>query len=169
MRSRRTIYVLRHAKSDWDADYASDHDRPLNKRGRRAAKLIGRYLRSIDQIPETVLSSSALRARETVELAASAGEWESRIQIHDSLYMTSVSQALDLARGTERSVSTTMIVGHQPMSSQLVADLTGGSRVRFPTAALARIDFSTASWSQINPAEGSLIWLVVPKILQAGS
>ena len=58
-----TLYVLRHGKSDWQAAYGADHDRPLKKRGREAAQLVGRLLSSADEAPDHILSSSALRAR----------------------------------------------------------------------------------------------------------
>ena len=75
----RSLYVLRHAKSDWDASYGVDFDRPLSERGVRAADLIGRFLASIDEAPDHVIASTAERARRTVELAVEAGDWTSPV------------------------------------------------------------------------------------------
>ncbi len=66
----KTLIFFRHGKSDWDAEYHGDHNRPVAKRGRKAAKLMGRFLASTGQVPDSVVTSSALRARSTFELAA---------------------------------------------------------------------------------------------------
>ena len=65
----RTLLLLRHAKSDWDASYADDHERPLAKRGKKAAALIGRHLAATGQVPDRVVSSTAVRAADTVRRA----------------------------------------------------------------------------------------------------
>ena len=72
----KTLILFRHGKSDWNTDYAADHDRPLAKRGRNAAATMGAMLARIEQVSDRVLTSSAVRARETVELAAEAGGWK---------------------------------------------------------------------------------------------
>ena len=161
----KRIYILRHGKSDWHADYGEDHDRPLAKRGREAAALMGGFLRRIDQIPDRVLSSTARRARHTAETAIEAGEWSCGRDLIDSLYGSSVRSALDLIRSQENECSSVLLVGHQPTLSELIAELTGGAAVRLPTAALARIDFATPAWPDIQPGQGELVWLVTPKLL----
>jgi phosphohistidine phosphatase len=65
--SERRLYLLRHAKSSWKEAGLADHDRPLARRGRRAAKAIGRHLREQRVEPELVLCSTARRTRETLE------------------------------------------------------------------------------------------------------
>ena len=75
MTVRRSLYVMRHAKSDWNAGGGSDHDRPLAPRGTRAAATIGRHLAAVDQVPDFALVSSARRAQETFNLAREAGGW----------------------------------------------------------------------------------------------
>src|SRR5580692_2109900 len=81
----RRLLLLRHAKSSWAEPGASDHDRPLNRRGEDAAPRIGAYLRRHKLVPEGVLCSTARRARATWELvaaeapAAPAAIYEARI------------------------------------------------------------------------------------------
>ena len=77
----RQLLVLRHGKSDWDADYRGDHERPLASRGRRAAAAVGRFLAAAGPMPDRVLSSSAVRALSTVRLAAEAGRWPPPIRV----------------------------------------------------------------------------------------
>ena len=77
----RSVIMFRHGKSDWDADYGPDHDRPLTKRGIKAAKKMGKYLAGLDQVPHIVVSSTAVRARTTVELAMAEGNWGSEYRL----------------------------------------------------------------------------------------
>jgi phosphohistidine phosphatase len=162
----KSILLLRHAKSDWNASYGNDHDRPLNKRGQSAASLVGRFLRATDQVPDLVLSSTATRARATAELAREAGSWNRPIELVSELYGASADMVLALIQQQDASDNSRMIVGHEPTCSDLVAKLTGGSRVRYPTAALTKIDFHVEAWSEIEFGMGQLIFLVPPKILK---
>ena len=160
-----SLYVLRHGKSDWSAAYGSDHERPLKKRGRNAARDIGRFLSRTEQAPDLVLTSSAVRARTTAEIAAEAGSWDAALEVEDGFYHGSAETVLERVRQVDAGVGALLIVGHQPTWSELVAELTGGAAPAFPTAALARVDFAVADWSGIGPAAGVLTWLITPRLL----
>jgi phosphohistidine phosphatase len=162
----KTIFVLRHGKSDWHAGFASDHERPLADRGIAAAELMGRFLAQNGQVPAKFISSTATRARDTAELAMKAGGWECVASYTDTLYGASVATVLDLLASEDDAVPSLLLVGHQPTWSELIEHLTGGASVRFPTAALARIDFDVDSWEEIESGGGTLRWLVTPKLLQ---
>ena len=120
----KTLLVMRHAKSDWDADYARDHDRPLNRRGEEAAEEMGRFLARIDLVPELVLSSTAVRARTTAELAIAAGAWDADLHLDPGLYRSAVDTVLGIVAKSP-DVARLMVVGHQPTWGSLVARLTG--------------------------------------------
>ena len=77
----KRIFLLRHGKSDWNAPYSTDHERPLKGRGVRAARTIGRFLAETDEEPDVIVSSSAVRALSTAELAAEAGSWRCEIRV----------------------------------------------------------------------------------------
>jgi len=164
----KTIFLLRHAKSDWDAAYDSDHERPLNERGRKAAALIGTYVASLGQIPDRVISSSAVRARETIELAVTEGGWTCPIETTPELYETSPDRVLELIRRQSDSFSSLLLVGHQPTWSLLLDGLVGGAEVRMPTAALARIDVPVERWSEVDYGSGKLGRHVTPKQILRG-
>lgn len=165
----KSLLVLRHGKSNWSADYATDHDRPLAPRGIEAARLIGRFVASVRQEPSRVISSSAVRARRTAELAMAAGNWRSELVLSDELYGASPATAITLLNQLSDTDRRVLLVGHQPTLADFIATLTGGLAVRFPTAALARVDLSVEAWNELGPGGGSLRWLVTPKLLlQAG-
>lgn len=164
----RQLYLLRHAKSDWSAGTGDDHDRPLNRRGEKAAARIGRWLAALGETPEAILSSTALRARDTVERAMAAGGWRCPVELSRQLYLSSPAAVLGEIQRTEDSVTRLLVAGHQPVWSELAGVLigegAGGARLRFPTAALARIDFETERWREVQPGRGTLCWLVTPNL-----
>jgi len=160
----RSLYVLRHGKSDWPAG-GRDHERPLKQRGRDAARRMGRVLTLNEQAPDLVLSSSAERARRTAELAREAGEWDAPLEVRSELYEATPGEVVAVVHEAGPEVRRVLVVGHQPTCGALVAILTGGADPSFPTAALARIDFEGATWSCVEPGRGRLAWLVTPKLL----
>ena len=127
---------------------------------------MGRFIRNSGQIPDLVIVSSALRARSTAELAAQAGEWPTALQIAPHLYGAHASTVLELVQGQAQGLESVMLVGHEPTCSACVGLLSGRPNVRFPTAAMARVDFDVDSWERIQAEGGRLIWLLAPKDLK---
>jgi phosphohistidine phosphatase len=158
------LLIMRHAKSSWDDGSPNDHERTLAPRGVRAAATMGRFLSATDNVPDQVISSTAVRARRTVELAAEAGGWTCPTSCVRDFYGADPHSVLDLlsARGEASKI---LVAGHEPTWSGLVAVLTGGGRVRMPTAAVACVDFGCDQWSLVAPGNGELRWLVTPKLL----
>ena len=161
----KSVLLFRHGKSDWDAADADDHDRPLAPRGRAAAALMGHYLADLGQIPGTVLCSTAARARRTVELATAAGEWRCPIEYTRDLYAASPEDVLQRIRACDPQDDRVLLAGHEPTWSLLAGRLIGAAALRFPTAAMARIDLDIESWGDAAFGSGRLIWLVPPKLL----
>ncbi len=151
-----TLLVLRHGKADWDASFESDHDRPLAKRGRRAASLVGEFLHAMELIPDSVITSSAVRVRTTVEIAAEAGSWDCGIRVTDSFYDATPGQILEEVQAEAESTKTLLIAGHEPTWSTLVRLLIGGGAVSFPTAARSPASsFRSSVGGRWNPHEAS--------------
>ena len=163
----KRLILFRHAKSEWNSEYETDHARPLANRGRSAAALMGCFVARIKEIPDLVLTSSAERARRTTELAAQAGRWPSTVDVSEALYHVSPQSVLDEIRRQRDSVDSLLLVGHEPTWSDLAARLVGNAKLRFPTAAMARIDFAAETWKGVQFGEGILIWFVTPKLLKA--
>jgi phosphohistidine phosphatase len=162
----KTLLVMRHAKSDWGASFDDDHERPLNARGVKAAKRMGRFIRDADLAPELVISSTAVRARTTVELAVESGGWECAVETTRDLYGGDVDRVLEVLASADPVLGRVLIAGHEPTWSTLVGWLIGGARVRMPTAAVACLDLTTGGWQHLGAASCELRWLVTPKMLQ---
>lgn len=159
----KRLMILRHGKSDWYAGVASDHARPLNKRGTTAAITMGRVLDKMGEVPDLIYTSSATRARETALLAADAGNWDCEMIDVEDLYGTSAGGALAVASQAPDEVERLMLVGHEPTWSYLVHSLTGAS-VEMKTATVAAIDLTMSSWRHAPEATGSLAFLLAPRL-----
>ncbi len=156
----KTLLVLRHAKSSWKDLSLSDHDRPLNKRGKRDAPRMGALLRREDLIPDLIISSSAKRAKKTAQAVSEGCGYEDEIIYTRDLYHAWPEAFVSVLRKVSDNFRCVMIVGHNPGLEELVEDFSG-ERVRMPTAALAQIDLKVNSWPDIVlDGEGKLsnIW-----------
>ncbi len=163
MHKTKSILLFRHAKSDWDANYQTDHDRPLAKRGIKAAKTMGKLLADSGKLPDLIICSTAVRARQTLELARESGDWKCEIQYTDELYEASVTGVIRLIQQLTDDVDSVMLVGHEPTWSYLTSTLIGGGSIRFPTAAMVKIDFYFDDWPSTDAASGQLRWLLQPR------
>lgn len=165
-KSSKLLLILRHAKSSWEFEELSDHDRPLNNRGRRDAPLMGRKLLKEQLVPQIIISSSAVRAHSTAKKVAKACGYEDEILIDPALYGSGYSDYLNVLTNQEDEHDIIMLVGHNPISEQLVEVLTG-EIVTMPTCAIACISLPITSWKQIiAKTKGQLLNLWRPKELK---
>lgn len=173
----KRVTLLRHAKSDWSGVAQNDFDRPLNKRGRNTAPVMGAFLASKLAAPDVILCSSAVRTKETLELILQAfGATASPLFTRD-LYLASPQSALALIHNAPESGSHVLLVGHNPGTHMLAIDLADPSRsdpqalarmrVKYPTAAIAHFEFYSKDWRSIAPKSGKLIFFETPKRIQA--
>lgn len=162
----KTLLVQRHAKSSWKDPGLEDHDRPLNKRGKKDAPRMGRLLREHDLIPDLILSSTAVRAKNTAKEVAETSRYPGKIHWDERLYLAAPSDIVRVLKEVEDpSADQVMIVGHNPGQEELVRVLSGG-RDAFPTAALAQIELPIMGWGELElSTKGRLIHLWRPKEL----
>ena len=161
----RTLYLLRHAKSSWKDESIPDFDRPLKKRGREAAEGVGKTLASERLSSPVLISSPALRTRETTEIVLKAGNLEANVSYDERIYEADLSRLLRVLADVAANEKGLILVGHNPGMEYLVEFLTG-SEQRMPTAALAKISLEAESWGAIGRVEGRLEWLITPDDLE---
>jgi phosphohistidine phosphatase len=163
------LLLLRHAKSDWTVEM-DDFSRPLKKRGRRAAKRIGRWLREQQLIPDIVLSSPATRALETAQrVCKQLGMDQSAIICDPRIYQADAQTLLDILTtgGHQRRV---LLVGHNPGLEDLLLKLTpltiplSANGKCLPTAALAHLTFE-GDWTELTEGSAQLVTLIRPDSL----
>jgi phosphohistidine phosphatase len=161
----KTLYLLRHAKSSWKNDTLLDNERPLNKRGRNAAKTIGAFLRKKKIIPDLVLCSTAVRARQTTEIVLGVAKLSPDIHFEDGIYEADPSRLLELVRQVEKSKKAVLLVGHNPGLEEFLKFLTGKAET-IPTAALSKTVLRVMNWANVNAQKGTLEWMQKPKALK---
>ncbi len=136
-----TLILMRHAKSDWSEAGLSDHDRPLNARGRRDAPQMAKWIQSHLGLPELILASTATRVQETIHLLQQTWKTELPVIQSDSLYLASAQTILEHIENESidphgQRVKKLMVVGHNPGMELLVSSMTH-HLTPFPTAAVA--------------------------------
>ncbi len=170
----RRLMLLRHAKSDWPHGMA-DLDRPLAPRGCEAAPRMARYMADEGLLPDLALVSPARRTQQTWDLVGPAlGDVPMRTEAR--IYEAPAGRLLDVVREAGAEARGLLLVGHNPGFEELAARLVGHGdryafarmRDKFPTAALAVIDFPAESWAEIEPRGGRLDRFVTPKAIGAG-
>lgn len=168
----KTIYFLRHAKSDWSDSTLSDHARPLNARGRRAAAKMGALMHRLGVAPEIVLCSTAERAKETLERVMSAGEFDWAVSYERGLYGASADAILSIIRAQNFEHENLMLVGHNPGFEDIILGLSGAEETegdllrikrKYPTAAFSVIDFDVDTFAEVGLGSGCLTQFIKPK------
>ena len=154
----RRLLLARHAKSSWSDPALRDHDRPLNSRGRGAAPKIAAALRDADLLPDLVYSSTSARTRETWARMEPDLGGNAIVEFLPELYLASAGGMLAVIQSAPPGVSTLMLLGHNPGTHALAVGLAGQGdredllemRAKFPTGAVAVIDFPCDAWSEIE-------------------
>ncbi len=162
----KLLYILRHAKAEFAADYAEDHARPLNPRGKNDAVACGNHMRSLANPPQLALCSTATRTRETYDALG----LDIPVAYSDKLYLANVGELLHHINALPAEIDSALIVGHNPGMHELTAILTHHAendadterlREKFPTCTLATLSF-TKDWAEITPDSATLKALHTP-------
>ena len=159
----KALYLLRHAKSSWEDASLSDLERPLNERGRRTAPFMGELMKERGLLPDTIVSSPAVRAEETAQAVKEAAGLQCEIVWEPDIYEAGPNDLHKIIAGLNDKFSSAMLVGHNPGMEGIVNYLTGSMGVSMPTAALAVIELDIEKWSEVNDGCGRLITLIRPK------
>lgn len=172
----KTLYLLRHGKSSWGDSSLADIDRPLNKRGRKAAKRMGKELARRGWLPELVLCSTATRTRETYQrfskgMENSAPGTAPEAALDERLYLAAVGTLLDRAQALDDRFASALMLGHNAGLQEFAVALSAGGEIRdkiaakFPTCALAVIGFDSDHWRDLAWGEGRLEAALYPREL----
>lgn len=162
----KTLLLMRHAKSSWKDHDLEDQLRPLNKRGKKDAPLMGLLIREKELTPQQILSSTAERARETTQSIIETTGFTGKVEYLESFYLGEPENYLDVLHFLPDDVERVMIMGHNPGLEGLLQILTGAVEP-LSTAAIAYIVLPIRHWSELNNSvEGELIELWRPRELR---
>ncbi len=163
----KQLYLARHAKSAWDTQAANDFSRPLSKRGVKDIKRMGKKLAELEWNPQLILCSPAQRTRQTCDLLYQYALLKGDIEYKDELYAASTSMLVKLLADTPESISSVMIIAHNPAIEWLLLDLCNDVPAQengkiVTTANIAKINLQD-SWSDLQLGSGELVDLLRPK------
>jgi phosphohistidine phosphatase len=170
-KAMKFLYLLRHAKSSWEDPDLNDHDRPLSKRGRQAAKLMAAYLRQSKIAPDLVICSTATRAQQTLEPIAKAKK-PPKVILEREIYGGTQQALWDQLWNLPKSAKSVLLIGHNPALHDLAQELAQADSnkllpsagEKFPTGAMASFRFDGA-WKTLEPHGAVLTSFITPKAI----
>lgn len=168
----KSLTLLRHAKSGWDDPVIRDFDRPLNPRGRRAARTVGAEMKAQGLVFDLVLASPARRVTETLDEVA-AGYGAIAPHYDERLYLAPAATLLDIVRHASDGIDRLLLVGHNPGMEELALRLArrDGDRLRaeveikYPTGTVAEIELPASHWAQLREGRGRIVRFIRPRDL----
>lgn len=162
----KTLLLMRHAKSSWKHPELVDHDRPLNKRGKKDAPVMGKLIQERNLVPQRIISSTAVRSRQTAESVAEASGFQGEIVYLSKLYMAEADAYLETLRNLPDEYERVMVIGHNPGLETLLQVLSG--RIEsLTTAVIANIRLPIEHWADLNvELTGELVDFWTPKTVR---
>ncbi len=167
----KSLTLLRHAKSGWDDPVTRDFDRPLNPRGRRAARTVGAEMRAQGLAFDLVIASPARRVVETLEEVAE-GFGAVAPGYDERLYLASVATLLDIVRHAPDDIERLLLVGHNPGLEELALRLASGFdrlrgevEIKYPTGTVAEIELPADRWTEVREGTGRIVRFIRPRDL----
>jgi len=163
-RSVKELILIRHAKSSWSDPSLADHDRPLNKRGKRNAPLMGKRLARHYCLPDRVVASPAKRARKTARIICKQLPFPKKeIILEERLYSSDIMDLYGIVRSCDERVKRLFLVGHNFVITDFAEELTGVSISNIPTCGIVGIRFNVLCWAQVQQSSGKLLFFDYPK------
>ncbi|MEM7108960.1 MAG: histidine phosphatase family protein [Bacteroidota bacterium] len=160
----KTVYLVRHAKSSWDYPELTDHDRPLNKRGKRDAPEMGRRLKEKGILPDLMISSTALRAMTTCEIIAGAIGYPNDKIIGDrNVFHAGTQKLLQIIKNVTDSSRSLMLFGHNPGFTDFANRLANTDIWNIPTCGVFACEFDLSHWHEVEFQSGNLLFYDYPK------
>jgi phosphohistidine phosphatase len=169
----KQLLIMRHAKAQADSEDGSDRSRPLAPRGERNAAAMGRCLHRADLDPQLILSSPALRARQTAQLVAEQTGHPGEVELHESIYEASADALMSVLRAVPEPAARVLLVGHNPSLERLVWSLCRASHsvpwagLRLPTGTVVLVELGLDLWPRLEPGAGRIEWSLTPRLVLA--
>jgi len=159
----KTLYLIRHAKSDWSDGSLSDFERGLKKRGHKDLDTISSYM-SLQQLkPDLIISSLALRAQTTADQLGKKIDYEGRIHYMEELYNSRPETLMNVLTLQDDSYETIFLVGHNPELTEFVNFLVEDNFGKMPSLGVVAINLNITTWADIGEKCGEIDFFIQPK------
>lgn len=160
----KTVVLVRHSKSSWDAPGVPDFERPLNERGKRDAPDMARRLQQRGIVIDTFISSPAKRAKRTATIfAETLGANKEDIISVPELYHAGPLELLAAIHSAPVTASVIAIFGHNPGITELANQLTEVRLDNMPTSAVFSVQADINSWTDFTRAHKKFLFFDYPK------
>jgi len=160
----KTLYLVRHAKSDWSDQSLTDFDRPLNKSGKKDAPFMGKVLREKEVAPDIIISSPAKRAKKTaIEIAEKLNYTVERIIFNEELYDASSKEILHIVKRIDEQNNSAMIFGHNPGLTLLNNYISNKYIDNIPTTGIVALSLDV-KWSEVDKFSCKQLFIEYPKL-----
>jgi phosphohistidine phosphatase len=160
----KTLYLIRHAKSDWDNPKLSDIKRPLNKRGEKDAPMMAGILKKKNIKPDLFISSPSVRTTTTAKYFCKELDYDNNeVIIEDDIYLGSHQTLLNIISNLDNELISVVLFGHNPGITDLVNSLSPTLIDNVPTCGIVAINFEVNHWNEINKSNSALLFFEYPK------
>lgn len=158
----KKLYIIRHAKSSWKDMSLDDFDRPLNKRGKLNAPMMGDRLRAKKVLPDLILSSSAKRAKKTAKMIAERVDYDKSIVFDKEIYEAGTNTLHTMLNEIDDTIDVVFLIGHNPELNML-AEKYVDFYENIPTCGIVEIEFDIDKWIGVNKQNARLVSFDYPK------
>lgn len=160
----KNLYLIRHAKSDWDNPKLSDRERPLNKRGKRDAPKMAEILHKKNIDPQLLISSPSVRTMTTAKYFCEKLKYDyNKITVDNDIYLASLETLISIIKNMDDNLNSVVMFAHNPGITELVNNLSKEKVNNVPTCGIAAISFEANHWNEINKSNSSLVFFEYPK------
>ena len=167
----KNLYIIRHARAKLYREDQEDHDRELNKIGKKEASISGKWINNFDKKIDIICSSSSVRTHQTTKIIIKEIEYNPQIIIEPKLYLSGEYNLLNYIKSLDDNMDNVAIIGHEPGLKRLAVLLTGSYTQglesvldkKFSTSTVAVITFNVSLWSALSEREGYLFEYFSPK------
>ncbi len=160
----KKLYLVRHAKSDWNDPGKIDFERGLNKRGKRSIPLMAEALKQRGVIPDLILSSAAKRAKKTAKGLAKELDYKGEIVFDKALYFTEPEDMIEKIRGIAENKNSVFLIGHNPEMTELSNMLTETYIDNIPTLGIVGMSLSIEKWKELKAHKAKMDFFIFPKM-----
>lgn len=158
----KKLYIIRHAKSSWKDETLNDFERPLSKRGKANAPMMGERLKKNGVMPDVIISSPAKRAKTTAEMIAKEIGYKKKVLFDENIYESSVDKLRKILMALDDKNKAVFLVGHNPSLNDL-AHYYVDFGANIPTCGVVEIAFASKKWAEIEPKNAKLLSFDYPK------
>lgn len=152
----KTLYILRHGQKDESNLEQYDYDIPLTQKGEDDSHILGKKLKENKIIPDLIVSSPAIRARQTAQIISDEIGYKKGLMYNEVIYQAFLHEIVESITYTFDTIDCLMVVGHNPSLTALAVTY-AGFKEEMPMASLIRIDFNCNSWTSIDKTNATFV------------